>query len=50
MTKEQIAREIWRIEKPRNTESEFVKTMCNRHTKDVLMLILETARAEKEEA
>lgn len=49
MTKEQIAKEIYNIEKPNNKEEEFVKKMCNAYSKDVLMLILETARKEDED-
>ena len=48
MTKKQIAKEIYSIEKPKNAEEEFVEKMCNAYSKDVLMLILETARKENE--
>ena len=47
MTKREIAKEIYRVEKPNMDETFFIKRMCNNYSKDVLLLILEEAKKER---
>ena len=44
MNKREIALMIYEVEKPKNDKSTFIKKMCDAYSKDVLLLILKTAK------